>query len=254
MADNSDHIRNTSDQPAGLPMEALIGGPLEAAARSNMMLARSTAEFINSVGFDEHNQARVVDFKFDRMRQEENGELVAEEVDIQLPLIAVVPVPNLQIETVDLTFDVEVKSHFAENNTVSSDGTGEARVLDGHDRFKIYGVTTAHKEQTRSSDTTAKYHVEVHAANRQVPEALARVLDMMAAAVAPVPARLGPEDANPQSGVTAEVATAKKTVAKKTVAKKRAAPKQTAAKKSATKKSAADKVVAKKTRGSRRRT
>src|SRR3546814_19326211 len=50
---------------------------------------------------------------------------------------------------------------------------------------KISGSVCSHKENTRSTDQSAKYHVELHASDDGMPEGLARVLDMIATSVAP---------------------------------------------------------------------
>jgi hypothetical protein len=49
----------------------------------------------------------------------------------------------------------------------------------------ISGSVSSHKENTRSTDQSAKYHVEVHAVDNGMPEGLARVLDIMHSAIAP---------------------------------------------------------------------
>ena len=41
-----------ADQFSGLDMSALIGGPLKAACEAQMMLASSTAEFIENIGLE----------------------------------------------------------------------------------------------------------------------------------------------------------------------------------------------------------
>jgi hypothetical protein len=42
-----------------------------------------------------------------------------------------------------------------------------------------------HKENTRSSDNSAKYHVAVHAEDKGMPEGLARVMDILQTACVP---------------------------------------------------------------------
>ena len=49
----------------------------------------------------------------------------------------------------------------------------------------VSGSVSSHKENTRSSDNSAKYHVEVHAVDDGMPEGLARVMDILQSAVAP---------------------------------------------------------------------
>ena len=52
-------------------------------------------------------------------------------------------------------------------------------------KINVTGSVSSHQSNTRSSDNSAKYHVDVRATNHGIPEGLARVLDMMAANVAP---------------------------------------------------------------------
>ena len=52
------HMAAIADQFKGLDMGSLIGGPLTAAADASIMLADSTADFINHVGFDNNGKVR----------------------------------------------------------------------------------------------------------------------------------------------------------------------------------------------------
>jgi hypothetical protein len=52
-------------------------------------------------------------------------------------------------------------------------------------KVNISGSVSVHQNQTRSSDNSAKYHVDLHATNHGTPEGLARVLDIIAASAAP---------------------------------------------------------------------
>lgn len=66
-------------------------------------------------------------------------------------------------------------------------------------KVNVTGSVSAHQSNTRSSDNSAKYHVDVRATNHGVPEGLARVLDMMAANVAPMLVGSTLKDGNGQS-------------------------------------------------------
>lgn len=113
-----------SDQFAGLDMSSLIGGPLKATCDAQVMLAKSTADFINNACMIEitpdSNEpdkkvitARTVNFSFNRPVNDENSEEEThrmENVDLTVPLPAIVKVPALAIDSVDISFDMEVKS------------------------------------------------------------------------------------------------------------------------------------------------
>jgi hypothetical protein len=200
MAEDTNEVM---EQFKGLPMEALIGGPLNAAVKANVSLAQATAEFINTVGFKQiegknntvtQGAARMVTFEFERpggVLVDDNGKQTrtVEDVVIKVPLLSIVPVPNLQVDSVDIVFDMEVKSSTKEDESKDTAvaGEGEGKVGWGPFGLKvsIKGSVSSHKENTRTSDNSAKYHVEVHATNHGIPEGLARVLDIMATAAGP---------------------------------------------------------------------
>lgn len=181
---------NISDQFQGLPMESLIGGPLQAAVKSQLLLASSTADFIKTIGFEpDGKKARMVNFSFTRPNQDAKGQLIEEIVELNVPMLSIVNVPSLMIDTVDITFDMEVKSSTSSKETEDTEASLDAHAKVGYGIFSldvnIHGKVSTHKENTRSSDNSAKYHVEVHASQAGMPEGLGRVLDILATSVAP---------------------------------------------------------------------
>lgn len=174
-----------SEQFAGLDMEKLIGGPLTAAADASLMLANSTADFINKVGFDDSGKVRTVAFSYQKRSVNEDGSSNLDEMKVDVPMLAIVPIPNLQVDEVNVLFDMEVKQSESskEATDLGAGFSGSANL--GLFKVSISGSVSSHKENTRSSDNSAKYHVDVRATNHGTPEGLARVLDMMAANVAP---------------------------------------------------------------------
>ena len=201
---------NMSSQFKGLPMGELIGGPLNAACEAQVKLAQATADFIKVIGFNEPSSTdggsndpysggpRTALFKFKRPVDNPNAvavtsgtalEIYEEEVEMEVPLLAIVKIPNLSITTVDVTFDMEVKSSFSSKQSSDVSASLDAEMTVGYPIFKasvkVHGSVASHKENTRSSDNSAKYHVQVHAEDRGMPEGLARVLDIMQSACAP---------------------------------------------------------------------
>lgn len=196
-------LENMSDQFKGLPMGDLIGGPLNAACEAQVKLAQATADFIKVIGFLPPQSAadpysggtRTATFRFKRPLDKPSevpgqpGSIQEEEVEITVPLLAIVKVPNLSITSVDVTFDMEVKSSFATKETSDTSGSLDAEMSVGWGCFKanvkVHGSVASHKENTRSSDNSAKYHVQVHAEDKGMPEGLARVMDILHTACAP---------------------------------------------------------------------
>ncbi len=185
-------------------MADLIGAPLNAACEAQLRLAKSTADFINQVGFttesdpegnDPKQVPRQIDFAFWRPTSEgvaasPSGIAKVEKVAISVPLLALINIPSLSIKSIDISFEMEVKS--AESSTSADD---KSMALDGSiggawgpikADVKIAGSISSHRESTRSSDSSAKYHVEIKARDDGMPEGLCRVIDMLQSSIRPL--------------------------------------------------------------------
>ena len=183
-----------ANQFSGLDMAALIGGPLTAACNAQTMLARSTLNFIEEVGLEPADasgvrKVRTANFSFDRTADGTDGKMGSENVEMNVPLLAIVNVPALSIDTVDVTFDMEVKSSTSSQSSSDKnaelDATAGLKIGPFSLDVKIKGSISCHESNTRSSDNSAKYHVQVHASQQKTPEGLMRMLDILSSAVAP---------------------------------------------------------------------
>ena len=175
-----------AEQFAGLDMQQLIGGPLSAAADASTQLANSTADFINRVGFDANGKVRTVAFAYQKRSMNEDGTSNLDEMKVDVPMLAIVPIPNLQVDEVNILFDMEVKQSEKSEKSLDLGASITGTMNLGIIKVSVSGSVSAHSSNTRSSDNSAKYHVDVRATNHGTPEGLARVLDMMAANVAPM--------------------------------------------------------------------
>ena len=190
----ADGLVSMANQFSGLDMAALIGGPLTAACNAQTMLARSTLNFIEEVGLEPADasgvrKVRTANFSFDRTADGTDGKMGSENVEMNVPLLAIVNVPALSIDTVDVTFDMEVKSSTSSQSSSDKnaelDATAGLKIGPFSLAVKIKGSISCHESNTRSSDNSAKYHVQVHASQQKTPEGLMRMLDILSSAVAP---------------------------------------------------------------------
>lgn len=118
-----------ANQFTGLPMASLIGGPLQAVADAQLSLANTTKNFIETVAFeqvdtgekDKNNkpivktQIRMVEFQYKRLvtpdgKDTSDGNPGIVDMQLSVPFISIVKVPSLFVDSVDITFDMEVKS------------------------------------------------------------------------------------------------------------------------------------------------
>lgn len=92
-----------------------------------------------------------------------------------MPLLAVTPIPN-QVDEVNLLFDIEVKQSERLESSMELNAGASGKL--GAFKVGIIGSVSAHQTHTRSTDNSAKYHVDIRGANHGMPEGLAGVLDI----------------------------------------------------------------------------
>jgi hypothetical protein len=190
---------SVAEQFAGLDMKSLIGGPLTATADASILLARSTADFINDVGFDANGKIRTAAFGYERRSTNDDGTSNLEEMKVAVPMLAIVPIPNLQIDEVNVLFDMEVKQSEKSEKATDLGASLSGTAKFGPVKVNITGSVSSHSSNTRSSDNSAKYHVDVRATNHGTPEGLSRVLDMMSVCISPMLVSSELKDGNGQN-------------------------------------------------------
>jgi hypothetical protein len=93
------------------------------------------------------------------------------------------------VQNVEITFDMEVSSSESSESGVDAEASTTVGASAGWGPFSasvsVSGKVSTYANNARKSDNSAKYHVEVQATQGGTPEGLSRVLDIIAAAVAP---------------------------------------------------------------------
>src|SRR4051812_46374478 len=184
-------------QEMALPMEQIIGGPLQAVVKAQALAASSTVDFIQQVGLNPAQggggaaqTARTVDFSFQRrvpVREERGGApsdaLTSETVQLTVPLLTIVPVPFIRVKEATIDFEAQVSSSTL-NPTDSTFGIS-AEASGGFWGVK-FSVKASYTRNTKSSDqvnrsSTLKVHV--YAVQDEIPAGLDRVLTILQSAI-----------------------------------------------------------------------
>ena len=190
---------SVASQFDNLPMENLIGGPLQAAATAQGTLANITSDFINNVGLEKDSttgklKAKTVDFSYQKpvkTTTPASGSAPAVEswstldMNMQVPLLSIVKSPNLQVKSAEVTFNMEVKASQTDKNTNSQNASLDASWSGWGAKVKFHGSVSNKNESQRSSDTSAKYEVKVVAKDDGAPEGLMKVLDILGESIQP---------------------------------------------------------------------
>ena len=175
-------------QEMALPMEQIIGGPLQAIIKAQSMAASTTANFIKTVGLNTTDGgktyvARTVDFSFNRKKPQADGSVINETVDLSVPLLTIVPVPYIRVQQAVIDFQCTVSS-----STIDTSKTSFGLDVSASGGFfgVDFSVSASYStESTRKSEVTrtATLKVQVTAVQDQIPAGLAKVLDILQTAV-----------------------------------------------------------------------
>lgn len=122
------NLLSMAQQFSGLPMESLIGGPLNAAAKANSAMALSQTKFMLETCFQKDGTDEQVSYKPIMIQmtltrgvitQKEDGTVEIKPLSTQfdLPLLTIMPLNSLAVDTVTVDFEMEVKSSFSEDDS-----------------------------------------------------------------------------------------------------------------------------------------
>lgn len=180
----------------GLPMADLIGGPLTAVCNAQTQLAQSSYDFIKKVGFEASADGdkitpRMIDFTLNKPAETPDG-YVQTEIKIQAPFIGLVNIPSLMIEDVSIEFQMEVSATTSSKDESKSEAELKIEAQTRGIPFvkatvNMQGKVSSSRENTRSTNQTAKYQVRVNARQQGQTECMSRLLDMLAQCTGSMP-------------------------------------------------------------------
>ena len=141
-----------------IPFGNLIGAPLEACVNAQAQAARTTYEYISEVGFDVKSEyeweARTVSFTF-------MMEGVMKQITV--PLLTILPLPYLQIDTVDISFTADV--------SVNAEGKMMA---------KVSNATDSEAVKQSSLNFQSQIGIDIKASSAgNMPVGIAKLLDIL---------------------------------------------------------------------------
>ena len=243
-------LLSMSQQFSGLPMDSLIGGPLNAAASANGTMAANQVKFMLDTCFTkivvpavvanptaappvaaqtEYSNYSPIMINMSLTRQVitpvsaalskgyltqmdayvaagSTGNLpTAPQADIQnittafnLPLLTIIPLNSLAVQTVNINFEMEVKSSYGEDHSNESSKSMAAEAsFEAKINYGIFSASVKGSASTKSEDKTsesshyeksnsAKYAVAVTAGQIPLPEGVKTIIDAFAGAIIPI--------------------------------------------------------------------
>ena len=177
-----------ASQFSGLPIEDLIVSPLVGMAKGQAQLNDVTWRYISEVAFTKdkngNTTARSLDVEMNRVVTDgATGEQTLQKLYSKVPMLPLVPLPSLAITSADIAFTMEVKTSETSKDSSDSETSYEASASGGWWGMKfsasVAGKVATHKENTRSTDNSAKYEVKVHAEQLPPTEGMLKLSDYL---------------------------------------------------------------------------
>ena len=211
-----------AQQFSGLPIDSLIAGPLLATAKANANMAFTQTQFLLDTCFNKTTTGSGTDTNINYtpiMIQMElsrgvitpgtpaspDGKSGPTETSIQnvstifsLPLMTIMPLNSLAVDSLDVDFEMEVKSSAGEEQTdTSSKETSaqvgfEAKAGWGPFSVTIHGSASYDSKESSthsnhySRSNSAKYTIKVHAGQLPLPLGVITIIDAYAKNITPI--------------------------------------------------------------------
>lgn len=110
-----------------IPLDDLVYAPLHALAQSNHKLRAQIVDAIKSMGTSKQSgqeetiHLNNINIAYDQLRPEAEDGFSVDSLQVQVPLLSIVPVANLNVEKAEIDFSTEIKA-------VNNEETGESKI------------------------------------------------------------------------------------------------------------------------------
>ncbi len=152
-----------------IPLNDLVYAPLHALALSGHRLRAQIVEAVKSMGTSKQNgqeetiHLNNINIAYDQLRPEAEDGYSVDSLQVQVPLLSIVPVANLTVEKAQIEFSTEIKA-------VNNEETGETRI-----DARICAPSQ------RESDFLPKVSYKLQVASIPATEGILRLIDALSA-------------------------------------------------------------------------
>lgn len=213
-----DQLLSISQQFTGLPIDSLIGGPLIATTKANANMAFTQTQFLLDNCFNKvitgTGTAATTNYAPIMIQMNLTNNVITPgdptatpptETKVtpfttvfDLPILTIMPLNSLAVQTVDINFEMEVKSSSAQDSQKDSssetkgEGGFEAKVGWGPFSVTIHGSASYDSKESSTTSThyqksnSAKYTVAVHAGQLPLPQGVLTIIEAYSKNISPV--------------------------------------------------------------------
>lgn len=168
-------------QFAALPLESLIKAPLTAVIDAQKASSKATADYLTELLGGVQGEGNPPKFPESvRFKLKSNVGATSADVEIEAPLISIVPVPFLRIDSFEFAFTFEVKQAREVQNGFETNLKGS---LSGP-VAKVLGLSVeagvGYKRNAKNEESTSgKMEINIKASQSEMPPGLRKIIDAM---------------------------------------------------------------------------
>jgi hypothetical protein len=189
-----------ADQPlvqqfTGLPLGLLVCSPIIEVAKGQAELCRVYLEYVFKLAYadgqppqqGQTKPANMISFTLNRPITSGTGQISQQAIQVNAPLIALVPIPAFTMQEATVSFTMEVKDQSVDTTgTTASAGASFGGSFWGFSA-SISGSVTTSSSNTRTTDNSAKYDITARAVQQPPAEGMARLDQIFASVIEPIP-------------------------------------------------------------------
>lgn len=180
-----------AQQFVGLPLGQLIAQPLVEVAKGQAALCEVYLAYLFRMAYKDgkvNGETNLLKFTLNRQIVSETGDSKTEPIEIEAPLLFLVPVPAFIMDEATVRFNMEIKEQTLSKNT----GTEAVETSFGSSFWgchaNITGKVSATQENTRNTDHTAKYEIYARAVQQPPSEGMSKLTSIFASVIEPIKA------------------------------------------------------------------
>lgn len=179
----------------GVPLGLLVSQPIIEVAKGQAELCNVYLDQLFRLAFksvpdtekDESVEARVVKFKLNRtVVDSASGSTKVVPVEVEDPLLALVPVPAFTMDEATVRFTMEVKETTMDKTSEQSQSGFQSGFSSWGFSASVSGNVTTSRENTRNTDKSAKYDIYARAAQQPPAEGMAKLSSIFASVIEPI--------------------------------------------------------------------
>lgn len=174
---------------AGLPLGQLICAPIIEVAKGQAALCNVYLDQLFKLAYKDgkpNGDINKISFKLNRPIIGPNGEQSIQTVNVEAPLLSLVPVPAFTMDEATVQFTMEIKEQTSQENTIGTEtGFGASFSYYGFSA-NISGKVTTGSKNTRNTDHSAKYEIYARARQQEPAEGMAKLTSIFASVIEPI--------------------------------------------------------------------